>query len=155
MNPRKLGLIVGTVALAMVSCLPFLTGTASAQGRLRLQAAPVFQTDGRTVSEFAATCISTSWTQIVSSNTASRSTYVQLASGSGSDTCISVTSNTAGCTVSRVGVELSTWSYHIDHTYYGTAALYCRAAGNTSYVKGYRGWDQAGDQGMVSDPTVQ
>lgn len=152
MTPRRLGLCV-SLAVAVLAGPRWLM----AQGQINQYPAPVFQNEGRDPIAFNVLCATTPWTMAASSDTISRSTFLEATSSNTYAVCL-VPGNTAPpastrCSTGTVGVELPPNSSYTD---YSRAAWWCAASSGTiaQPLKGVRTRDR-GDYGNIAAPGKQ
>lgn len=149
MTPRRLGLVVSILALAVLG-----PRWARAQGMAALESQPVFQSEGRTPVAFAATCSTATWTLVIASDTISRSTFMESIAANTQPICLSpIAAGATQCVSTSAGPELSPNSELTDYSH---AAWYCAASSGTTSqaLKGYRTRDK-GDFGGIGDPQLQ
>ncbi len=145
MTPRRLGLLLGLAALAAAGA-----HFAQAEGMGALQAIPMYQSEGSNPLKFSVTCPTATWTQVVSSDTISRSTFFQAVTSNTTTVCLIPAANAAAaptiavssqCVTATQGVELPPNSALTD---YSRAAWYCLSSSGTvsNVIKGYRTRDK-------------
>lgn len=156
MTPRRLGLIFGLAALAVMG-----THLALAEPMKYMESQAVYQSEGSNPITFNIACATASWTQVVSSDTISRSTFMESISSNTNSICLLATSNNVIPTVAvssqcinvTKGPELAPNSSLTD---YSRAAWYCAASSGTvvNYIKGYRTRDLR-DSGWIGATGLQ
>lgn len=150
MTPRRLGLLFGLAALAVIGPRFVL-----AQNEKFHEPQPVFQSEGRNPITFNVSCATATWTLVVASDTISRSTFMEAISSNTNTVCLLPVANgvaptvavSSQCTTATQGPELPPNSSLTDYT---RAAWYCAASSGTvsNVIKGYRTRDK-GDYGNV------
>ncbi len=135
--------------LGLLFILPF---TASAEGASKRSPQAVYIDEGDAIIPFAVTCASLSWTQILSSDTISRSVLYVAVSTNSTTICISTISASGyACTDDTPGMDLVPGASLADYT---SISWYCRArqaagaADTRGKIKGRRSRDR-GDYGAV------
>lgn len=156
MTPRRLGLLLGLATLA-------LTGTriAIAEPMKYMESQGVYQSEGSNPSTFNVACATASWTVVITSDTISRSTFMESISSNTNSICLIPVSNNVAPTVAvssqcinvTQGPELAPNSSLTD---YSKAAWYCAASSGTvvNYIKGYRTRDLR-DTGWIGAKGLQ
>lgn len=151
MTAKRLGLIVGLVALA---------SWARAQGMASLEVQPVFQSEGFDPIPFSVSCPTSTWTVVVASDTISRSTFLESITANANTICllpfqlgvVPTVAVSSSCVTAAKGIELTPASSYTDYTHVGWA---CISSGTvTNVIKGVRTRD-SGDYGMISAPEFQ
>lgn len=154
MNARRLGLLFGLAALAVAA-----PRWMAAQGELGIQPAPTYNTEGRDPYPFTAACSSSSWTQVVSTDTIARSTLLIGISSNTAATCLipvpyqaPAPSTSTVCLSTTAAVQFPS-GIQSALTDYSRAAWYCKASAGfsgTTNICGYRARDR-GDFGRVGN----
>lgn len=139
----------------LIAALLFLPCMAFADGRYRTQVQPVYQDEGDEPVPYSVSCSSTAWTQIVSSDTISRSVlfYTPSDNTASSSICIStISSSFTSCVAGTAGTELTPDSALTDYT---KKRWFCRARANgNGIIKGWRSRDKR-DGGDIGNPALQ
>lgn len=156
MTPRRIGLLFGLAALAVLA-----PHSVMAQGEKYQEPQPVYQSEGRNPIPFRVSCATASWTIVVASDTIARSTFMESISSNTNAICLlpSATMTTPSvsissqCMTATQGPELPPNSSLTD---YSRAAWYCAASSGTvaNILKGYRTRDK-GDYGRIGDASRQ
>lgn len=143
-----------------VSLLGF-AGSTRAQGMARLEATPVFQSEGINPIAFSVTCATATWTLAVASDTISRSTFLESVSSNTYQICLlpvvygvmPTVAISSQCTTATKGIELTPNSAYTDYSHAGWA---CASSSGTASgtIKGVRTRDR-GDYGGIGDPQLQ
>lgn len=134
-----------------------------AQGVLKNETTPVQQSEGRDPIVFTASCTSSGWTLVISSDVIAYSTLIVAVTSNTAGVCLYPTSsssssaspsgaNQSGCFPYTGGTELPAQNSSL--TDYSKAAWWCRSVAGTQNLKGYRTRDR-GDYGKISQPGLQ
>ena len=151
---KLIGLVVAV--LAFVPCL------GHSQGMDQIQVMPVFESEGFNPIAFNVACATASWTQVVSSDTISRSTFFENIPENSSNTIcllpftggvLPTVSISSQCVSVTKGIHLPMGAGITDYTHAGWA---CASSSGTvtEQISGYRTRD-SGDYGGISDPALQ
>ncbi len=145
MTPRRLGLLLGLAAMAVLG-----PRWVRAQGTKESQPITMYRAEGRDVVYFNVSCATATWTVVLSSDSIARSTFIQAISSNTQAVCLSSATSSQNCDSSAAGPELPPTSALTD---YGHAGWACKAVTGTSAqrLKGYRARDR-GDYGAIGLP---
>lgn len=146
---RRFSFLFGIGLITALSYFLINTAPVFAQGVAKNNPIAVFNTEGRNPVYFSVSCVPSSWTLLVSSDTIARSTFIVSIASNTAAVCLSTgPTNSNSCVQGTPSDELPPNSAE---TVYHRAAIYCRSGAGTQTLKGHRNRDHA-DYGQVPIP---